>query len=183
MTVFDDLDLKPELERRKERLIEVLAYNVAEIYARGLARVAGYLATGGMSPAQWNALLMVRYVGKEQGLSQRHLAELLIVSGGNITGLVDRLARQGLVERCARPGDRRVRIIRTTRRGGELIEKLWPGYLATLEEFARPLSAAEKQQAAALLEKWRQGLRATDRRERAGAAATLRGSSGRGRQA
>jgi DNA-binding MarR family transcriptional regulator len=148
---------------------------VAEIYTRGLARVAGYLATGRMSPAQWNALLMVCYVGKQQGLSQKHLAELLIVSGGNITGLVDRLARQGLVERCARPGDRRVRIIRTTRRGAELIEKLWPGYLATLEEFTRPLSAADQLQAAALLERWRQGLRQTGRQAGAQASAEPHG--------
>jgi len=155
MSVIEDLDL----ERRGDRIDEVLAYNLAELYARGFARTAGYLSGAGLSPAKWNALLMARYVGGAAGLAQNRLAELLIVSGGNVTGLIDRLERQGLVERSPRPGDRRVHVIRATRRGARLIEDLWPGYLATIQEFTRPLSARQKRQAAALLERWRKGVR------------------------
>lgn len=155
MSVIEDLDL----ERRSDRIDEVLAYNLAELYARGFARTADYLGREGLSPAKWNALLMARFVGGEEGLAQNRLAELLIVSGGNVTGLVDRLEQQGLVERAARLGDRRVHVIRATRRGSELIEKLWPGYLETLMDFTRPLSPTQKHQTAELLERWRKGLR------------------------
>ena len=155
MSVIEDLDL----QRRSDRLEEVLAYNLAELYARGFARTSEYLGRSGLSPAKWNALLMARYVGGEEGLPQSRLAELLIVSGGNVTGLIDGLEAMGLVERAARPGDRRVRVIRATRRGAELIEELWPGYLAVLVDFSSPLSLGQKRQAAKLLERWRKGLR------------------------
>ena len=155
MSVLEDL----ELERRANRHDEVLAYNLAEIYARGFALTDACLRRSGLSPAKWNALLMARYVGGPEGLSQHRLAELLIVSGGNVTGLIDRLEDQGLVERVARPGDRRVRLIRATRRGAALIEKVWPAYLAALIGFTKPLSPAEKRQTARLLERWRKGLR------------------------
>jgi DNA-binding MarR family transcriptional regulator len=155
MSVIEDLDL----ERRGDRIDEVLAYNLAELYARGFARTAEYLNRAGLSPAKWNALLMARYVGGEEGLAQNRLAELLIVSGGNVTGLIDGLEEMGLVERAARAGDRRVRVIQATARGRELIEKLWPGYLAVLVRFTSALSARQKHQAAALLERWRKGVR------------------------
>ena len=155
MSVLEDLDL----ERRAGRVDEVLAYNLAELYARGFARTAACLGRWGLSPAKWNALLMARFVGGAAGLSQQRLAELLIVSGGNVTGLIDRLESQGLVERVARPGDRRVHLIRATRRGAALIGKVWPGYLAALIGFTKPLSPAEKRSTARLLERWRKGLR------------------------
>jgi MarR family transcriptional regulator, 2-MHQ and catechol-resistance regulon repressor len=155
MSVIEDLDL----QRRSDRIDEVLAYNLAELYARGFARTAEYLGRAGLSPAKWNALLMARYVGGEEGLAQNRLAELLIVSGGNVTGLIDGLEKMGLVERAARPGDRRVRVIRATPRGARLVEALWPGYLAVLVDFTSPLTGSQKHQAAALLERWRKGVR------------------------
>ena len=154
MSVMEDLDL----ERRANRIDEVLAYNLAELYTRAFTRTAEYLGRAGLSPAKWNVLLMARYVGGEDGLPQNRLAELLIVSGGNVTGLIDGLEKMGLVERVARPGDRRVRVIKATRRGRELIDELWPGYLAVLVDFASPLSTGQKRQAAGLLERWRKGL-------------------------
>ncbi|HOX07456.1 MAG TPA: MarR family transcriptional regulator [Planctomycetota bacterium] len=155
MSVMEDLDL----ERRADRIDEVLAYNLAELYARGFARTSEYLGRAGLSPAKWNVLLTARYVGGEEGLPQNRLAELLIVSGGNVTGLIDGLEDMGLVERAARPGDRRVRVVRATRKGRELIDELWPGYLKVLVEFASPLSSGQKRQAAGLLELWRKGVR------------------------
>jgi DNA-binding MarR family transcriptional regulator len=44
---------------------------------------------------------------EEEGLNQQVLAERLYVTKGNISGLLDRLAEAGLVERRAIEGDRR----------------------------------------------------------------------------
>ena len=155
MSVIEDL----ELERRSDRIDEVLAYNLAELYTRAFARTAEYLGRAGLSPAKWNALLVTRYVGGAEGLAHSRLAELLIVSGGNVTGLIDGLEAMGLVERATRPGDRRVHVIKATQRGIDVIEELWPGYLAVLMKFTSPLSPAQKRQTAELLEQWRKGVR------------------------
>ena len=45
------------------------------------------------------------------------LSGVLKVSNGNVTGIVDRLAEEGLVERVPVPGDRRAMMARLTTRG------------------------------------------------------------------
>ena len=53
----------------------------------------------------------------KEGLKMSELSRLLMVTGGNVTGLTDELARDGLVSREASPGDRRAWIVRLTPKG------------------------------------------------------------------
>jgi len=53
----------------------------------------------------------------KEGLKMSELSRLLMVTGGNVTGLTDELARDGLVSRAASPGDRRAWIVRLTPKG------------------------------------------------------------------
>ncbi|WP_104202170.1 MarR family winged helix-turn-helix transcriptional regulator [Billgrantia saliphila] len=48
------------------------------------------------------------------GLKMNELSKRLRVSNGNVTGIVDRLADDGLVERIAIEGDRRATLVRLT---------------------------------------------------------------------
>ncbi|MFF5234983.1 MarR family winged helix-turn-helix transcriptional regulator [Dactylosporangium sp. NPDC000521] len=57
-------------------------------------------------------------------MTQRELAEARGVTPRNITGLVDGLEQAGLVQRTAHPSDRRATLVRLTRRGTELVERL-----------------------------------------------------------
>ena len=52
-----------------------------------------------------------------EGLKMSQLSGVLRVSNGNVTGIADRLAEEGLVERVPVPGDRRAMILRLTRAG------------------------------------------------------------------
>ena len=51
------------------------------------------------------------------GLKMSHLSGVLRVSNGNVTGIADRLADEGLAERVPVPGDRRAMVLRLTPRG------------------------------------------------------------------
>ncbi|MEM9060431.1 MAG: MarR family transcriptional regulator [Pseudomonadota bacterium] len=51
------------------------------------------------------------------GLKMSELSGQLRVSNGNVTGIVDRLVQDGLVERLAVPGDRRAMLARLTDAG------------------------------------------------------------------
>ena len=53
----------------------------------------------------------------EGGLKMSELSGMLRVSNGNVTGIVDRLADDGLAERVAVPGDRRAARVRLTPAG------------------------------------------------------------------
>lgn len=54
-----------------------------------------------------------------KGLKMSELSGVLKVSNGNVTGIVDRLVKDGLVIRSAVPGDRRALVVRLTKRGDE----------------------------------------------------------------
>jgi DNA-binding MarR family transcriptional regulator len=52
-----------------------------------------------------------------EGLRMSELSDRLMVSNGNVTGIVDRLVAEGLVERLAVAGDRRATRVRLTAGG------------------------------------------------------------------
>ena len=154
MSIFAELGVR----EGADRLDEEVAYNLAEIYARGHARLARYLAPHGLTPPALNVLLMVRYVGGESGLSQREISEHMIVSTSNVTGMVDRLERQQFVERVGDPNDRRVNRVRVTGAGAELLTQLWPGYLDEIRAFLAPVPLEERRDLARLFDGWRRAL-------------------------
>jgi DNA-binding MarR family transcriptional regulator len=67
-------------------------------------------------------------------LSQTELSRELIMHRSNVTGLVDRLEKRGLLERRAVKGDRRAYRVVLTRRGRQLMDEISPIYHAKAEE-------------------------------------------------
>ena len=57
------------------------------------------------------------------GLKMSDLSCMLMVSNGNVTGIVDRLALDGLILREAVPGDRRAALARMTSKGRAEFER------------------------------------------------------------
>jgi len=53
----------------------------------------------------------------EEGLRMSALSDVLRVSNGNVTGIVDRLVTEGLVKRTPVPDDRRAFVVRLTAKG------------------------------------------------------------------
>jgi DNA-binding MarR family transcriptional regulator len=61
--------------------------------------------------------LMAQLDKAPNGMTLGELSQRMMVSNGNITGLVDRLAEQGLIVRRPLPKDRRVQIVSLTAEG------------------------------------------------------------------
>lgn len=61
--------------------------------------------------------LMAQLDHARDGLKMSDLSRRLMVTGGNVTGLVDQLVAEGLVVRRDSPGDRRVYEVRLTAKG------------------------------------------------------------------
>ena len=61
--------------------------------------------------------LMAQLERHPEGLKMNELSRLLMVTGGNVTAIVDQLEKEGLVERLDEPADRRAFRIRLTRSG------------------------------------------------------------------
>ena len=54
-----------------------------------------------------------------EGMLMSDLSRFLLVSNGNVTGIVDRLVCEGLVTRARRNGDRRTSMVRLTEEGSK----------------------------------------------------------------
>jgi len=75
----------------------------------------------GLSPPQ---LFALRTLDPDNPVSMRALAQQLQCDSSNVTGLVDGLAAQGLVERREAEHDRRVRMLVITERGAEVRKRM-----------------------------------------------------------
>jgi DNA-binding MarR family transcriptional regulator len=94
----------------------------------------------------------------EDGLRMSDLSGVLMVSNGNVTGIVDRLEAEGLVERVAVAGDRRAIRVRLTRRGREAFEDMAEEHEVWVDGLLSGLTPRETEEAARLLEKLAAGV-------------------------
>ena len=86
-------------------------------------RLSEMLKGFGLSPTQYNALRILRGAG-DAGRSCSEIAERMINHDPDITRLVDRLERRGLVSRSREGRDRRVITTRITPAGLQLLRTL-----------------------------------------------------------
>lgn len=78
-------------------------------------------ASYGVSLARFDYLAQLY---RHDGLKMRELSRLLMVTGGNVTGLTDELEREGLVVRESSESDRRAWIVRMTPHGRRSFETM-----------------------------------------------------------
>src|SRR5438067_2179982 len=78
----------------------------------------------GLEPQQHQLLLAIQGLDELEGPTIGQLAEHLVIRHHSAVGLIDRLERQGLVERIRGEGDRRQVRIRLTSEGAEKLRRL-----------------------------------------------------------
>jgi len=90
---------------------------------------------------QFDVLSELEHAGNALTMSQ--LSQKLMVSNGNVTGVVDRLERDGLVRRRASSTDRRVQYIELTEQGVSLFRDIASEHERWIENLLGDLSANE----------------------------------------
>ncbi|MBF0570462.1 MAG: MarR family transcriptional regulator [Candidatus Omnitrophica bacterium] len=112
----------------------------------------------GLSRAALNVLSILNHSEGKKGCKHHEISKLLLVSRANITGLIDGLIRQGLVERVYDENDRRICIARISKKGEELVGSFLPKYYEYAAGLFLNLSDQEKQQLNGLLVKMRSSI-------------------------
>jgi len=77
------------------------------------------------------------------GLTMGQLASKLMVSKGNITGVVSRLQNLDCVSQARSPADKRVQVVTVTAKGRSLWERMHTEYRSVIEELLSQLSIAD----------------------------------------
>jgi len=97
--------------------------------------------------------LMAQLERHPEGLKMNELSRLLMVTGGNVTGVVDQLEKEGLVERLDEPADRRAFRIRLTRSGEKTFAEMARAHESWVVELLAGLSGRERDELLKLLAK------------------------------
>jgi DNA-binding MarR family transcriptional regulator len=98
---------------------------------------------------------------KPEGMMPRQLTQELLVTAGNLTGIVDRLVRLGFAERRPVPEDRRAVRICLTGRGRRLMQRAIPRHSRDLEAMLGRVPAADLTRLRHLLGRVSRALEAT----------------------
>jgi DNA-binding MarR family transcriptional regulator len=105
------------LEQEVLLALQMAAQRVSEPFARHLK------AQGDLTPNQYNVLRILRGAGKVP-LTCSEIAERMVTRDPDITRLLDRLDRQGLITRTRNPEDRRAFQVAITLTGLDVLTRL-----------------------------------------------------------
>jgi len=100
--------------------------------------------------------LMAQLERHREGLRMNELSRLLMVTGGNITAIVDQLEKEGQVERLDDSADRRAFRIRLTRSGEKSFLEMARAHEQWVVELLSGLSRKEHDELLKLLAKLKQ---------------------------
>src|ERR1700733_11997322 len=92
---------------------------------------ADLLASQGLSMTEYSVLMNLSEA-PDRSLRMSELANYVSISVSGLTRVVERLSRQGLVERVRAESDRRGQVAVLTPAGLERLERAWPTHLASV---------------------------------------------------
>ena len=170
MALEQELGLKKGFGILEHEAILNVYYTASQIKKRAEEFFRGF----GLTDVQFNVMMLLahqsgpapidtvecsRHEGNRcGGLSQAQLSDMMLVNRANVTSLIDRMEKAGLVVRTASPDDRRYNIVKLTSRGGKLFARVDPLYVKEVETIMAVLNQPEQKKLVAMLEKVRSKL-------------------------
>ena len=128
---------------------------LARCYSTYQKAVAALVQERGLTLPQFGALEALYHVGP---MSLGELADKLLVTGGNVTYVMDRLESQGLVARFRSRDDRRVVHAELTPKGRALVAEVFPEHARYIEHLCRHLDVEEQEEMRRLLKQLGKGI-------------------------
>ncbi len=136
-----DLDVSPiAVVTRLSRLQSYLQPEIAAVFERF-----------GLTTPSFAVIATLRRSGPPYQRSQRALMDALQLTSGTISVRIDRLERDGIVERLPDPNDQRGVLVRLTEKGLKLFDQVAPLHLANEDRLLSALSQEQREQLASLL--------------------------------
>ena len=129
--------------------------SLARCYVTFSRAVACKVAEYDLTAPQFGVLEALYHLGP---LSLGELAEKLLVTGGNVTYVMDRLEAQGMVARERSGDDRRVVRAHLTTKGRATIQGVFPGHVGFVRDLVKDLDPKDQDTLRALLKKLGKGI-------------------------
>lgn len=136
-----DLDVSPiAVVTRLGRLQSYLQPAIAAVFERF-----------GLTTPSFAVIAALRRAGPPYQRSQRALMDVLQLTSGTISVRIDRLEREGIVQRTPDPSDQRGVLVGLTEKGLRLFDQVTPLHLANEDRLLSALSQEQREQLASLL--------------------------------
>jgi len=132
----------------------------AELMRTGSDLMAAFetiLARSGLSQGRFLTLIVMNRA-PDEAITPSTLAQRLGVTRATMTGLLDGLQKDGLIERRAHPNDRRKVGVILTASGRHILDSTLPEYYRHFAKLTTYLDEGERQTLISLLKKVNQGL-------------------------
>ncbi len=104
------------------------------------ALTAAHLRTLGLTSPQFD---IIATLGNTEGMTSKELGEKTLMTKGTLTGVVDRLVSKEWVQRKAHCSDGRCQIVRLTKKGERLFDKVFPAHLVYLAQVFKGFEAKD----------------------------------------
>ena len=155
MSLANELGMKRPFELPgHEALLSI--YYTASILKK---RADEFFRPFGVTDVQYNVItLLIYHADDSGGLSQASLSDMMLVNRANITSLIDRMEKAGLVIRTAAE-DRRFKIVKATEKAKQLMSVIEPLYRQQVQELMGHLSDTQQSQLINITEAIRKELR------------------------
>ncbi len=108
-------------EPRFSGYVEELDYFLRHVSAIVRQRGRSILSDFDITPPQFNALIQLR---DGRNLTMGELCEKLFLASSTVTDLIDRMEKNGLVERVRDPEDRRAIRLKVTDKGRDIVKRV-----------------------------------------------------------
>ncbi len=118
----------------------------------------GYFKRLGLSKARFGVLIQLHPIEDPDGVSIGELLEYYKVSSATMTGVIDTLEGEGLIERVRSVRDRRKVHVRITAAGRAFMDEFLPAHQANIARFVSQLTTPEQETLMTLLGKLQSGI-------------------------
>ena len=148
------MDKNIEFYYKSDSVNRKVLYSMSILWNKVTAGLDAALSEYNLNISKFNILMIIKHVGKEEGIQQNEISKRLLVTPSNITQLLDKLESDGMITRNSKPNDRRVKIIRTTDKASFVLDKVLPIYIHESDKLTASLTGEEIVSLEKLLEKW-----------------------------
>lgn len=131
---------------------ELLVRALALLYTKAEKVSDAFFLAHGITDAQYNVLALL--AEEDDGINQLNISLRMLVSQGNITRILDKLVKAGLIKRVEDKNDRRHKRIFITPKGRKLHEQIKPEYDKFIRALPKKLSESVQKNTAYALIEW-----------------------------
>ena len=133
-------------------------YLLASVYAKIQEIISGYLLQHNLSITKFNILMLIKHIGRQDGISQQEIRQRLLVSAPNASRIINDLHKAGYIERKPDTHDRRIHRLRIRPDGAALLDQVWPEYNAIMKKMGTLLSKKDEKTLTGVLNRFHKQL-------------------------